>query len=66
MDFGFDEEQQQFRDAVRGFAERHLAHAALERAHSDDYPRDVAKLMAEQGLFGIAMSEASGGQGAGR
>ena len=63
MDFGFDEEQQQFRDAVRGFAERHLADAALERAHSDDYPRDVAKLMAEQGLFGIAMSEASGGQG---
>ncbi len=63
MDFSLNEEQQQFRDAVRGFAERHLADAALQRAHSDDYPHDVAKMMAEQGLFGIAMSESSGGQG---
>jgi alkylation response protein AidB-like acyl-CoA dehydrogenase len=63
MDFGFSEEQQQFRDAVRGFAERHLAKDALARAHSPDYPQAVARLMAEQGLFGIAMSEAAGGQG---
>jgi alkylation response protein AidB-like acyl-CoA dehydrogenase len=63
MDFGFSEEQQQLRDAVRGFAERHLAKDALARAHSPDYPQAVARLMAEQGLFGIAMSEAAGGQG---
>jgi len=63
MDFGFDPEQEQFRDAVRGFAERHLAAGALVRAHAEDYPQDVARQMAEQGLFGIAMSEERGGQG---
>lgn len=63
MDFTFSQEQEQFRDAVRGFAERHLADGALTRAHAEDYPHDVARLMAEQGLFGIAMSEERGGQG---
>jgi alkylation response protein AidB-like acyl-CoA dehydrogenase len=63
MDFSFDPEQEQFRDAVRGFAERHLAAGALVRAHAEDYPQDVARQMAEQGLFGIAMSEERGGQG---
>ena len=63
MDFTLSAEQCQFRDAVRGFADRHLAADARKRAHSSDYPHDVAKLMAAQGLFGIAMSEDAGGQG---
>lgn len=63
MDFSFSPEQEQFRDAVRGFAERHLAAGALARAHTEDYPHEVARQMAEQGLFGIAMSEERGGQG---
>ena len=63
MDFELNEEQQQFRDAVRGFAERHLAADALARAHSEDYPHDVATQMSAQGLFGIAMPEEAGGQG---
>jgi len=63
MDFTLSEEQRLFRDAVRAFAERHLAAGALERAHAADYPWDVAKLMAEQGLLGITIPEESGGQG---
>lgn len=63
MDFNLNEEQVLFRDSVRAFAERHLAAGALERAHSDDYPWDVAKMMAEQGLLGITASEESGGVG---
>ena len=63
MDFHFTPEQQQFRDAVRGFAERHLRDGALQRAHQEEHPWDVAKLMAEQGLMGITMKEADGGQG---
>jgi alkylation response protein AidB-like acyl-CoA dehydrogenase len=63
MDFTLSEEQRQFRDSVRAFAERHLAAGALERAHTDDYPWDVAKLMADQGLLGITIPEDSGGQG---
>ena len=63
MDFKLSEEQEMFRAAVRGFAEKHLAKGALERAHQTDHPFDVARLMAEQGLMGIAMPEADGGQG---
>ena len=63
MDFKLSEEQEMFRTAVRGFAEKHLAKGALERAHQTEHPFDVAKLMAEQGLMGIAMPEADGGQG---
>ncbi|MFT5438971.1 MAG: alkylation response protein AidB-like acyl-CoA dehydrogenase, partial [Alphaproteobacteria bacterium] len=57
MDFNFSEEQQLFQDSVRAFAERHLAAGALERAHTDAYPWDVAKLMAAQGLLGITIPE---------
>ena len=63
MDFELNEEQKTFRDAVRGFAERHLRAGALARAHQAEHPWDVAKLMAEQGLMGIALPEEDGGQG---
>ena len=63
MDFHFTPEQEQFRESVRRFAEKHLANGARERAHSPDYPWDVAKLMAGQGLLGITIAEADGGQG---
>ena len=63
MDFNLTEEQILFRESVRGFAERHLPEGARERAHSDDYPWDVAQLLAQQGLLGITASEESGGVG---
>ena len=63
MDFRFSPEQEQFRDAVRRFAEKHLKAGALERAHAADYPWDVAQLMAAQGLLGINAAPADGGQG---
>jgi alkylation response protein AidB-like acyl-CoA dehydrogenase len=63
MDFRFTPEQEQFRDSVRRFAEKHLAAGANERAHSPDYPWDVAKLMAAQRLLGITIAEADDGQG---
>jgi alkylation response protein AidB-like acyl-CoA dehydrogenase len=63
MDFRLTPEQEQFRDSVRRFAEKHLAKGARERAHSPDYPFEVAKLMAKQGLLGITIAESDGGQG---
>src|SRR5256885_16348666 len=63
MDFRLTPEQQQFRESVRGFAEKHLAPGARERAHDAGYPWEVAKLMAAQGLLGITLREADGGQG---
>lgn len=63
MRFELSEEQTMFRDAVAAFALRHLAGDALVRAHSEDYPWEVARLMAEQGLLGITVSQEKGGQG---
>ena len=63
MDFRLKPEQQQFRDAVLRFAKKELAEKAVERAHAGGYPWDVAKLMAKQGLLGITIPEADGGQG---
>jgi alkylation response protein AidB-like acyl-CoA dehydrogenase len=63
MDFRTSAEQAQFCEAVRRFAEKHLAAGARARAHDPAYPRDVAKLMAGQGLLGITITEADGGQG---
>ena len=63
MDFELTEEQRQFKAAVLAFSEKHLAAGARERAHDPAYPWDVAKLMARQGLLGITLREADGGQG---
>ncbi len=63
MDFRFTPEQEQFRDSVRRFADKHLKAGALERAHAAEYPWQVAKQMAGQGLLGITVAEADGGQG---
>ena len=63
MDFALSDEQKMFRESVRGFAEKHLAAGALKRAHQEEHPWDVSKIIAEQGLMGIAMKEEDGGQG---
>ncbi|WP_028601469.1 acyl-CoA dehydrogenase family protein [Ottowia thiooxydans] len=63
MNFELSEEHQAFADSVRRFANDHLAEGALARAHSESYPWETAKLLSQQGLLGIAFSEADGGQG---
>lgn len=63
MDFNLSEEHASFADSVRRFAHDKLAAGALQRAHSHAYPADVARLLAAQGLLGIAFAEQDGGQG---
>src|SRR5579862_9294315 len=63
MNFDFTEEQKLLADSVRKFAQAKLAKDALKRAHEPRFPFDVAKLMSAQGLMGITISEADGGQG---
>ncbi|MFS8974569.1 acyl-CoA dehydrogenase family protein [Cupriavidus necator] len=63
MNFELSEEHQAFAGSVRRFAQDRLAAGALERAHSAQYPWDVARMLAEQGLLGIAFAEEDGGQG---
>jgi alkylation response protein AidB-like acyl-CoA dehydrogenase len=63
MNFTLTPEQQQFRESVSRFSKEKLEEGARKRAHGPDYPWDVAKLMAQQGLLGITIPEADGGQG---
>jgi len=63
MNFELDAEQKLFAESVRRFALAHLEKDALERAHDPHYPFDVAKLISAQGLMGITVPEADGGQG---
>jgi len=63
MNFNFTEEQKLFAESVRKFALAHLEKDALTRAHTARFPFDVAKLMSQQGLMGITIPEADGGQG---
>ena len=63
MHFELTEEQTIFRDSVAAFAERNLRDGALGRAHSDDYPWDVGRQMAENGLLGITVPAEAGGIG---
>src|SRR5690554_2676550 len=63
MDFKLNADDEAFADSVRRFAKDKLAAGALERAHSPRYPWEIAQLLAEQGLFGIAFPEKDGGQG---
>ncbi len=61
MNFQLTEDQKTFQDSVRKFAERHLRAGARARAHAVEYPWDVAKLMAQNGLLGITIAEKDGG-----
>src|ERR1041385_3966079 len=63
MNFDFTDEQKLFAESVRRFAQAHLAKDAVSRAHNPRFPFDVAKLMSQQGLLGITIPEADGGQG---
>lgn len=63
MNFELTGEQLEFQQSVRRFAERHLKAGAKVRAHSTAFPWAEAKLLAQQGLYGIAMPQEQGGQG---
>lgn len=65
MDFSLPPELEEFRRSVEAFSAERLAPGAHARAHSADYPWDVAKLMAAQGLLGLTIPQEKGGQGAG-
>ena len=64
MDFDFTEEQEEFRRAVREFAEEVIAPRAEEMDRLEEFPLDIIKQMGEMGLFGLPFPEEYGGQGA--
>ena len=64
MDFDFTSEQEQFRKAVREFAEEVVAPRCEEMDKAEELPLDIVKQMGELGLFGLPFPEEYGGQGA--
>lgn len=63
MDFDLNDEQRMFSDMVRNFALRHLKDGALERAHKEEFPKELKQLFFDNGLLGITIAEEDGGQG---
>jgi short-chain 2-methylacyl-CoA dehydrogenase len=64
VDFDLSPEQEEFRKAVRRFAEDVIAPRAEEMDRAEELPMDVVEQMAELGLFGLPFPEEYGGQGA--
>ena len=64
MEFDLSPEQEQFRKAVRQFAEDVVAPRAEEMDRAGELPMDVVAEMADLGLFGLPFPEEYGGQGA--
>jgi short-chain 2-methylacyl-CoA dehydrogenase len=64
MDFDLSPEQQEFRRAVREFADEVIAPRAEEMDRLEEFPVDIVKQMGQMGLFGLPFPEEYGGQGA--
>jgi cyclohexanecarboxyl-CoA dehydrogenase len=62
--FLFDEDHASFRQTVRSFSQSELAAGYLGRAQSDEFFWDTYRLLGKQGLLGLGVSEANGGEGA--
>ena len=61
MNFQLTADQQTFRDSVLRLSEKHLKADARERAHGVEYPWDVARLFAANGLLVESVPRASVG-----
>jgi short/branched chain acyl-CoA dehydrogenase len=61
VDFALTQEQEEFRRAVREFAEDLLAPAARERDPHGGFPAEIVRLMGELGLFGLPFPDRYGG-----
>jgi alkylation response protein AidB-like acyl-CoA dehydrogenase len=64
MDFDLTDEQVQFRNVIREFAEAEVAPGAAERDEREEFPLDLVRKMGGLGLFGLPFDEEFGGSGA--
>jgi alkylation response protein AidB-like acyl-CoA dehydrogenase len=64
MGFRISPEQEALRREIRKLAEEKIAPRASEIDRSGEYPWDIQRLLAEQGLLGYAIPEEYGGSGA--
>src|ERR1700716_1783548 len=61
MDFEFSEEQVAIRDTIRELVQDRVAPRAAEIDAKAEYPKDIEKLLAENGILGIPFPEDYGG-----
>src|SRR6059058_5386148 len=61
MNFEFPEEVQALRDGVREIVQGKVAQRAAEIDEKGEYPKDIEKLFAENGILGIPFPEQYGG-----
>jgi alkylation response protein AidB-like acyl-CoA dehydrogenase len=61
VDFDLTEEQREFRQAVREFAEEVVAPVAEEHDRTETFPLDVVRKMGDLGLFGLPFPSEYGG-----
>jgi short-chain 2-methylacyl-CoA dehydrogenase len=64
VDFDLTPEQEEFRKAVRSFAEDVVRPRSEEMDREEKLPMDIVRQMAGLGLFGLPFPEEYGGQGA--
>jgi len=63
LSFELTEDHQMIRDSVKDFVERHVAPTVIERDASKEFPHEIVKMLADQGLLGIYHDEKYGGAG---
>lgn len=63
ISFELTEDHQMIRDSVRDFVERHVAPTVIERDAKKEFPHEIVKMLADQGLLGIYHEEKYGGAG---
>src|SRR6266511_4802038 len=61
MDFEFTAEQVAIRDTIRELVQDRVAPRAAEIDQTGEYPQDIEKLFAENGILGIPFPEEYGG-----
>ena len=63
LSFDLSGDQAMIRDSVRDFADRHIAPDVIKRDTNKEFPHDIVKMLADQGLLGIYHDEQYGGAG---
>ena len=65
MDYFLTEEQRMLKDLARKIAEEKIIPVRAELDEKEEFPRDILKVCAEAGLFGVSIPEEYGGAGGG-
>ncbi len=63
MDFDLTEEQQQWREKARRFAQEHLAPVYVDQDAREEFPHEQFPLAAREGFFGLFVPREYGGAG---